>query len=236
MLSGLRTAVCQCAPALRILARPLADHARDPLLGILNRAEGEQQSSAEHTATKRARVARPAAAAKATAASESTVVRWEKSGQFIVGKLREFGFIDYRGEPVARIGWTSVEDFVIVGSYNKMLRDCREICVGDDPSGRQMKHLEYLLYTSCVKTLSHRHRLGHRKNVYAKYGTDLAVRVPERVVRELTRSGGSDAATPQSWFVQFHRARFFAGRTALLEAARDQRAQAKALESVRPPR
>lgn len=117
--------------------------------------------------------------------------------------LADHGFCTAHGKPMARVGWVNEADFSIVATYNQILRDCRELFAAaaaseSEQGARRLKQIEHILHESCVKTLCHKHRSGHRKNLYQTMGRDLLVTVPQPVVARLC---GQQAR--ERWLVRF---------------------------------
>ena len=105
--------------------------------------------------------------------------------------LEEHGFADESGA-VAKVGWTNASDYVVVGSYNKALEEYLNARGLETNSRIQRKKLEFLLRSSAVKTLAHKHRAGGRQHVYARMGSDLVAWMPQSALRKVGLDLGPD--------------------------------------------
>ncbi|KNC48843.1 uncharacterized protein AMSG_04588 [Thecamonas trahens ATCC 50062] len=118
----------------------------------------------------------------------------------VLAALVAHGFCDEGGNGVAKVGWTNASDYVIVGSYNGALAGARTAAAaasGGRVASRCVarplaKRMEFIMRTSCVKTLAHKHRAGGRQHVYARFGADLVAWMEAKALRRVALDLGPD--------------------------------------------
>nr|QWK44264.1 hypothetical protein [Hedophyllum nigripes] len=102
--------------------------------------------------------------------------------KLLVDRLEHKGFLSAKSHTPTRQGWlVAFTPYQIVDYYNRVYMGLANYySFADDYSLLQRIH--YILKTSCVLTLAGKLKLGTKKKVYSKFGTNIIIKEKEKVV------------------------------------------------------
>nr|NP_150408.1 hypothetical protein PylioMp37 [Pylaiella littoralis]CAC50849.1 orf748 [Pylaiella littoralis] len=102
--------------------------------------------------------------------------------KLLVDRLERKGFLSAKSHTPTRQGWlVAFTPYQIVDYYNRVYMGLSNYySFADDYSLLQRIH--YILKTSCFLTLASKLRLGTKKKVYSKFGTNICIKEKEKLV------------------------------------------------------
>jgi len=117
----------------------------------------------------------------------------------IIAKLYQNGFCTKDGQPLSKRAWAVLDDDQIISRFNAVLDGILNYYSFADNFSR-LQRVQYILQFSAAKTLSHRHRMKSIRRAFAKYGSNLSVRLRNRSGEERVVS----MRLRKSWSVKPH--------------------------------
>nr|WP_298059641.1 reverse transcriptase domain-containing protein [uncultured Halomonas sp.] len=129
----------------------------------------------------------------------SGVIQLKAPTNDIIAKLHQNGFCTQDGQPLSKRSWAVLDDDQIISRFNAVLDGLLNY-YSFAVNFSRLHRVQYILQFSAAKTLSHRHRMGSIRKAFAKYGSNLSVKVRNKTGVEKTvsmRLRKSWSATPQ---------------------------------------
>lgn len=106
----------------------------------------------------------------------------------LIKHLKNKGFCNEYGFPIAKLQYTSKDDFEIVRTYKRILQDINDYYSGVSYQN-PLYQIDYILRYSCAKTLAHKHKSTCSK-MFKKYGKEL--RIMKNIKQFKNRKGSNN--------------------------------------------